>query len=306
MVGCQWAGSHGLTGPGERRKKKARRKKQEKSGTVSAQTTSTCRNTTCRRRKTDVPYGTLDLLILKTLDTMGPMHGYSLARRIEQVSETVVRLSQGSIYPAVIRLEQQGWIRTEWGVSETNRKVKVYRLTLLVLVSCTSRSASGKRPSRWLPVFSRRSHDAPPPAASSRRALHRRTARSRTGERNSGTPGVGREGRDCLRALARTGASRGTSPIWRHRRHARGASRRAQRALDRFALARCALWPCRIEARPDLHGRRSRCPRARHWRQRRRLQLDGCGALQAAAVLAAGANGPHVGDADANDGESDE
>ena len=81
------------------------------------------------QQKTDVPYGTLDLLILKTLDTMGPLHGYSLARRIEQVSETVVRLSQGSIYPAVIRLEQQGWVRTEWGISETNRKVKVYRLT---------------------------------------------------------------------------------------------------------------------------------------------------------------------------------
>ena len=80
-------------------------------------------------QKADVPYGTLDLLILKTLDTMGPLHGYSLARRIEQVSETVVRLSQGSIYPAVIRLEQQGWIKTEWGVSETNRKVKLYRLT---------------------------------------------------------------------------------------------------------------------------------------------------------------------------------
>ena len=80
-------------------------------------------------QKTDVPYGTLDLLILKTLDTMGPLHGYSLARRIEQVSETVVRLSQGSIYPAVMRLEQQGWVRTEWGISETNRKVKLYRLT---------------------------------------------------------------------------------------------------------------------------------------------------------------------------------
>jgi transcriptional regulator len=78
--------------------------------------------------KTDVPYGTLDLLILKTLDTMGAMHGYSLARRIEQVSEGL-RLSQGSIYPALIRLEQQGWIRTEWGVSETNRKVKIYALT---------------------------------------------------------------------------------------------------------------------------------------------------------------------------------
>jgi transcriptional regulator len=79
--------------------------------------------------KTDVPYGTLDLLILKTLDTMGAMHGYSLARRIEQVSESLMRLSQGSVYPALIRLEQAGWIRAEWGVSETNRKVKFYALT---------------------------------------------------------------------------------------------------------------------------------------------------------------------------------
>jgi transcriptional regulator len=79
--------------------------------------------------KAEVPYGTLDLLILTTLDTMGPMHGYSLARRIEQVSERTVRLSQGSIYPALVRLEQQGWIRTAWGVSETNRRVKIYSLT---------------------------------------------------------------------------------------------------------------------------------------------------------------------------------
>ena len=79
--------------------------------------------------KTDVPYGTLDLLILKTLDTMGPMHGYRIARRIEQVAENLVRLNQGSIYPALIRLEEQGWIRTQWGVSETKRKVKFYSLT---------------------------------------------------------------------------------------------------------------------------------------------------------------------------------
>ena len=79
--------------------------------------------------KTDVPYGTLDLLILKTLDTMGPMHGYRIARRIEQVAENLVRLNQGSIYPALIRLEQQGWIRTHWGISETTRKVKFYSLT---------------------------------------------------------------------------------------------------------------------------------------------------------------------------------
>jgi PadR family transcriptional regulator len=77
----------------------------------------------------EFPYGTLDLLILKTLDTMGAMHGYSIARRIEQVSESLMRLSQGSVYPALIRLEQQGWIRTKWGVSETSRKVKFYELT---------------------------------------------------------------------------------------------------------------------------------------------------------------------------------
>lgn len=79
--------------------------------------------------KTEVPYGTLDLLILKSLDTMGPMHGYRIARRLEQVSENVLSLNQGSIYPALIRLEQKGWIGTQWGVSETNRKVKVYSLT---------------------------------------------------------------------------------------------------------------------------------------------------------------------------------
>jgi transcriptional regulator len=79
--------------------------------------------------KTEVPYGTLDLVILKTLDTMGPMHGYRIARRIEQVADNLLQMSQGSIYPALIRLEQQGWIRTEWGVSETNRRVKIYALT---------------------------------------------------------------------------------------------------------------------------------------------------------------------------------
>ena len=79
--------------------------------------------------KADVPYGTLDLLILKTLDTMGTLHGYRIARRIEQEAQNLVRLNQGSIYPALIRLEQQGWIRTEWGVSETKRKVKFYSLT---------------------------------------------------------------------------------------------------------------------------------------------------------------------------------
>ena len=78
--------------------------------------------------KGELPYGTLDLLILKTLDTMGALHGYSIARRLEQMSGSL-KLSQGSIYPALMRLEQQGWISTKWGVSETNRKVKIYSLT---------------------------------------------------------------------------------------------------------------------------------------------------------------------------------
>ena len=79
--------------------------------------------------KPELLSGTLDLLVLKTLDTLGPLHGYAVARRIEQMSAGAMRLSQGSIYPALIRLEQNGWIATKWGVSETNRRVKFYSLT---------------------------------------------------------------------------------------------------------------------------------------------------------------------------------
>jgi len=81
------------------------------------------------KQKSDLPYGTLDLFILRTLETMGPLHGYSITRRIEQAGGGTMRLSQGAIYPALIRLELQGWIRAAWGVSETNRKVKIYELT---------------------------------------------------------------------------------------------------------------------------------------------------------------------------------
>ena len=79
--------------------------------------------------KHEIPRGTLDLLILRTLETMGALHGYGIARRIEQVAGGDRRLSQGSIYPALVRLQQEGWIRTKWGTSETNRKVKFYELT---------------------------------------------------------------------------------------------------------------------------------------------------------------------------------
>ena len=81
------------------------------------------------KHQSEIPYGTLDLLLLRTLETMGTMHGYALARRIEQVAGDSLQLSQGSIYPALIRLEHEGWIETDWGISETNRKVKFYSLT---------------------------------------------------------------------------------------------------------------------------------------------------------------------------------
>ena len=71
--------------------------------------------------KAELPYGTLDLLVLKTLETMGRMHGYAIARQIEKVSGESLQLSQGSVYPALIGLQQEGWITTDWGISETNR-----------------------------------------------------------------------------------------------------------------------------------------------------------------------------------------
>jgi transcriptional regulator len=77
----------------------------------------------------DVPYGTLDLMVLKTLSAMGPLHGYGIARRIEQAFEGTLALNQGTIYPALLRLEQRGWIASEWGVSENNRRARFYRIT---------------------------------------------------------------------------------------------------------------------------------------------------------------------------------
>lgn len=79
--------------------------------------------------KSDVPYGTLDLMVLKTLESMGPLHGFGLARRIEQAAQGALSLNQGTIYPALLRLEQKGWISSEWGMSEANRRARYYSLT---------------------------------------------------------------------------------------------------------------------------------------------------------------------------------
>jgi transcriptional regulator len=73
--------------------------------------------------------GTLDLIVLKTLEALGPLHGYGIAQRIQQVSEDLLKLNQGTLYPALLRLEQRGWISSKWGASENNRKAKYYSLT---------------------------------------------------------------------------------------------------------------------------------------------------------------------------------
>ncbi len=79
--------------------------------------------------KTDLLQGTLDLMVLKTLDALGPLHGYGIARRIEQLSESVLELNEGTVYTALLRLQQQGWIGAEWGASENNRRAKFYSIT---------------------------------------------------------------------------------------------------------------------------------------------------------------------------------
>ena len=79
--------------------------------------------------KTDILQGTLALMILKTLESMGPQHGFGIARRIEQMSGDTIQLNHGTVYPALVRLEQQGWIKAKWGISDNNRRAKYYSIT---------------------------------------------------------------------------------------------------------------------------------------------------------------------------------
>jgi transcriptional regulator len=79
--------------------------------------------------KRDVLYGSLGLMVLKTLEALGPLHGYLIARRLEQISGNALALNQGTLYPALVRLEQLGWVSTKWGDSESGRRVKIYALT---------------------------------------------------------------------------------------------------------------------------------------------------------------------------------
>ena len=82
-----------------------------------------------RSEKSEVLQGTLDLMILKTLHALGPLHGFGIARRIEQLSEDVLTLNEGTVYTSLLRLQHQGWIKSEWGTSENNRKARFYAIT---------------------------------------------------------------------------------------------------------------------------------------------------------------------------------
>ncbi len=95
--------------------------------------------------KAGILQGTLDLLVLKTLDTLGPLHGYGIARRIEQVSANLVRLNQGTLYPALLRLQQKGWITSKWGVSDNNRRARFYSLTRAGRKRLTAETESWER-----------------------------------------------------------------------------------------------------------------------------------------------------------------
>src|SRR5262249_53268136 len=81
------------------------------------------------RDRSEILQGTLDLMILQSLQTMGPLHGWGIARRLEQISEDSLFLNQGTIYPALVRLEQRGWIKSRWGVSDNNRKAKFFEIS---------------------------------------------------------------------------------------------------------------------------------------------------------------------------------
>jgi PadR family transcriptional regulator, regulatory protein PadR len=93
----------------------------------------------------EVLQGTLDLIVLRTLESMGPLHGYGIAQRIQQVSEELLKLNQGTLYPALLRLRQRGWIRSKWGVSENNRKARYYSLTVAGRRQLVTEARSWKR-----------------------------------------------------------------------------------------------------------------------------------------------------------------
>jgi PadR family transcriptional regulator PadR len=103
--------------------------------------------------RNEIMPGTLNLMVLKTLHTIGPLHGYGIARRIEQISGDAVQLNQGTIYPALLQLEQMGWIKSKWGASENNRRAKYYSITRRGLKQLTAEEESWRRTSEVMLRF---------------------------------------------------------------------------------------------------------------------------------------------------------
>ena len=97
--------------------------------------------------RSDILQGTLDLMVLRTLQTMGPQHGFGLAKRIQQISEGALSLNQGTLYPALLRLEQKDWIKSKWGASEANRRAKFYEITRKGSARWSTRPRIGRAPS---------------------------------------------------------------------------------------------------------------------------------------------------------------
>ena len=99
------------------------------------------------RTRGEILQGTLDLMVLKVLEGLGPMHGYGIARRLEQVSENLLEMNQGTLYPALLRLQQRGWISSKWGASENNRRARFYSLTKAGRKQLATEEASWERTS---------------------------------------------------------------------------------------------------------------------------------------------------------------
>lgn len=105
------------------------------------------------KNKTDVLHGSLALMVLRILDTLGPLHGWGIARRIEQMTDNVLELNQGTLYPALLRLEQMGWVSTKWGESENNRRAKFYSITRAGRKQLASEAANWERMAAILARF---------------------------------------------------------------------------------------------------------------------------------------------------------
>lgn len=103
--------------------------------------------------KSEFLQGTLDLMVLRTLEVLGPLHGYGIARRIEQVSEQALAVNQGTLYPALVRLEQRGWIRSAWSVTDSNRRARFYSLTKAGRRQLAAETESWRQTSRIMDRF---------------------------------------------------------------------------------------------------------------------------------------------------------